>query len=276
MLWYHDHTMGIERLNQYAGLFGALSSYVTPSKIGWDFRRDPMRIPLVLCDRIFRADGQLEYPTSGDPETPWVPEVYGDTTLVNGMLFPYLEIEPVVYRFRILNASNARVFLLVALRQGRLLYRIGSDQGLLPAPVPVTTLTLAPAERADVLLDFRAAAEADVDIAQSGGRTPAISCGVTRPTRVRCHSHATPIGRENARRDGCHDAHFDVARIRRRKAAAHVDASRRQVLARPRQRAAHAGNGRNMEVCQSHRGHPPHPPAPRSISDSRQAALRCR
>ena len=156
MLWYHDHTMGIERLNQYAGLFGALFVRdAVEDRLG--LPKGPHEIPLVLCDRIFRADGQLEYPTSGDPETPWVPEVYGDTTLVNGVLFPYLEVEPVVYRFRVLNASNARLFYLSRSDRGAL-YRIGSDQGLLPAPVPATTVTLAPAERADVLVDFRSAA----------------------------------------------------------------------------------------------------------------------
>jgi spore coat protein A len=193
MLWYHDHTMGLERLNQYAGLFGAF------------FIRDDVEdalglpsgeyeVPLVLCDRLFDAKGQLVYPTSDDAAGPWVPEFYGDAQLVNGKLYPYLDVEPRLYRFRVLNASNTRIFYLT-LSNRQSIHQIGSDQGLLPSPVPVPVVTLAPAERADVLIDFSAAAgqkltlkNAPVELLQfrvaslRGGATPRAA---TLPKKVR-------------------------------------------------------------------------------------------
>jgi spore coat protein A len=151
-LWYHDHAMGIERLNQYAGLFGfflirdeAEEALHLPS--------GEYEIPFVVCDRLFYADGQLLYPVSGDPAAPWVPEVYGDVVLINGGLFPFFEAEPRPYRFRLLNASNTRYFRF-SFSNGLSFQQIGSDQGLLAAPVERKELTLAAAERADVILDF--------------------------------------------------------------------------------------------------------------------------
>ncbi|HEX3597136.1 MAG TPA: multicopper oxidase domain-containing protein, partial [Polyangiaceae bacterium] len=154
MLWYHDHAMGIERLNQYAGLLGA---YIVrdDSEDSLDLPRGEHEVPLFLFDRIFDADGKLHYPTSGDPESPWVPEVFGDAHLVNGKLFPHLEVEPRKYRFRVVNASNARFYYL-SLSNAQTFHQIGTDQGLLPAPVPVTSVTLSPGERADLVVDFSA------------------------------------------------------------------------------------------------------------------------
>ena len=165
-LWYHDHAMGIERLNQYAGLFGVFL-------VRDDFEDalhlpgGPHEIPLVLSDRIFDERGQLVYPTSGSPEAPWVPEVRGDAVLLNGKLYPYLDVEPRRYRLRLLNASNARFYDIsfgydISLGHGQLFHQIGSDQGLLPSPVPQNILTLAPAERADLVVDFSGAAGQNV------------------------------------------------------------------------------------------------------------------
>jgi spore coat protein A len=156
MLWYHDHAMGIERLNQYAGLFGV---YLIRDDVedALDLPRGPYEIPLILCDRLFSAEGQLIYPTSGIPGAPWVPEVNGDAMLVNGKLFPYLNVEPRRYRFRVLNASNSRFFYL-SLSNGRPFQQIGTDQGLLPAPATRKSVTLSPAERADLTVDFGGAA----------------------------------------------------------------------------------------------------------------------
>jgi spore coat protein A, manganese oxidase len=107
----------------------------------------------MISDRQFTADGQLYYPTSGVPESPWVPEAYGDAILMNGKIAPYLEVEPRPYRFRIVNASNAR-FYYIALSDDSPLQQIGSDQGLLPWPVVKQNIMMAPAERADVVIDF--------------------------------------------------------------------------------------------------------------------------
>lgn len=151
-LWYHDHAMGIERLNQYAGLFGFFLIR-DPQEDTLGLPETKYEIPLVFCDRLFYADGQLHYPDSGDETAPWVPEVYGDVVMVNGSLFPYLEVEPRPYRFRILNASNTRFFRF-SFSNRQNFAQIGSDQGLLPAAANRTELALACAERADVVLDF--------------------------------------------------------------------------------------------------------------------------
>ncbi len=151
-LWYHDHAMGVERLNHYAGLFGV---FLVRDDVedGLDLPRDRYEVPLVLCDRLLDRAGQLYYPTSGDPEAPWVSEVYGDAVLVNGTLFPFLSVEPRTYRLRVVNASNSRFFY-PSLSNGMPFVQIGSDQGLLSAPVTRKNLTLAPAERADLIVDF--------------------------------------------------------------------------------------------------------------------------
>lgn len=156
LLWYHDHAMGIERLNHYAGMFGL---FMVRDEVEDALRLPKGRyeVPLVICDRFFGQDGQLRYPTSGVPESPWVPEVYGDALLVNQTLFPYLDVEPRLYRFRVVNASNGRPYYL-SLSNRQSFHLIGTDQGLLPAPVEAAKLTLAPAERADLLVDFSRAA----------------------------------------------------------------------------------------------------------------------
>jgi spore coat protein A len=155
-LWYHDHAMGVERLNQYAGLFGM---YLIRDDVEdrLDLPRGPHDVPLVIFDRFFSADGQLRYPTSETPGAPWVPEVLGDTHLVNGKIAPYLAVEPRRYRFRLLNASNGRFYDL-SLSNGEPFRQIGSDQGLLAAPAAAKMITLAPGERADVIVDFADAA----------------------------------------------------------------------------------------------------------------------
>jgi spore coat protein A len=155
-LWYHDHAMGIERLNHYAGMFG-LFLLRDEVEAGLELPRGPYEIPLVICDRLFDEAGQLVYPVSDLPGAPWVSEVYGDAMLVNGKLFPYLEVEPTTYRFRLVNASNARFFYF-SLSNGQPFRQIGSDQGFLAEPVELHRLTLGPAERADLIVDFSAAA----------------------------------------------------------------------------------------------------------------------
>ncbi len=158
MLWYHDHALGINRLNVYAGLVGAF--FVRDSfEDALALPRGKYEIPLILLDRAFDLDGQLNYPVSNDPAAPWVPEAFGDAVLVNGTIFPYLEVEPRKYRFRVLNGANGRHFHLTFAGSNQTawfpkFYQIGSDQGLLPAPVQLMRARLAPAERADLIFDF--------------------------------------------------------------------------------------------------------------------------
>ncbi|HEY1215271.1 MAG TPA: multicopper oxidase domain-containing protein, partial [Bryobacteraceae bacterium] len=152
-LWYHDHAMAITRLNMFAGLFGL---YILRDEVedALNLPKGDYELPLILYDRSFRDDGQLYYPVSADPNRPWVPEFFGDAILVNGSLFPFLNTEPRKYRFRLVNASNSR-FLYLTLSSNQAFWQIGSDQGLLEAPVELRTLTLAPGERADVIIDFQ-------------------------------------------------------------------------------------------------------------------------
>jgi spore coat protein A len=152
LLWYHDHAMGINRLNMYAGLFG-LYVIRDAREQALGLPSGKYEIPLVLFDRDARADGQLSYPVSADPERPWVPEVFGELHLVNGRISPYLEVEPRRYRLRILNAANGRFYRLSA-PDGVDVFQIGTDQGLLSAPIAVKQVLLAPAERADLIIDF--------------------------------------------------------------------------------------------------------------------------
>jgi spore coat protein A len=152
MLWYHDHAMGTNRLNLYAGLAGVyLIRDSHEESLG--LPAGQYELPLILCDRSFDHDGQLFYPVSPYPEHPWVDKALGDAMVVNGRVQPFHEVEPRRYRLRVLNAANARFFLLGLSNRARF-QQIGADQGLLPAPVRITTLLLAPGERADLVIDF--------------------------------------------------------------------------------------------------------------------------
>jgi spore coat protein A len=169
-LWYHDHALGITRLNNFAGLGGGLYLIRDDHEDSLDLPSGRYEIPLVIQDRFFNSDGSLLYPvqTPGDPDPRvppvWIPEFFGDTVLVNGSIWPYLEVEPRKYRFRILNASNSRVYRMTLQestvtgqrlgRPGPVFHQIGSDGGLLPAPVTRSQLLIASAERLDVVIDF--------------------------------------------------------------------------------------------------------------------------
>lgn len=155
-LWFHDHAMGINRLNTYAGLMGMLLLR-DETEDALHLPSGKYEVPLLLYDRDFTDDGQLFYDVSGDDKSPWIPEFSADALLVNGKIRPYFEVEPRLYRFRVLNTANSRFYLL-SLTDSQSFYMIGSDQGLLPAPVEMKRLVLGCAERADILIDFSHAA----------------------------------------------------------------------------------------------------------------------
>jgi len=151
-LWYHDHADAVTRLNVYAGLAGfylirdANDTGAEPNPIGLPGGR--YEIPIVIQDRTFTGQGQLYYPGPS-----WVPEFFGDTAVVNGAPFPFLNVEPRKYRFRFLNGSNSRFYHL-NIAGGPGFQHIGSGGGMFAAPVPRSRLLLLPAERADVIVDF--------------------------------------------------------------------------------------------------------------------------
>jgi spore coat protein A len=176
-LWYHDHALGITRLNVYAGLAGL---YILRDT--WDTGAPgnpvglpafPYEVALVIQDRMFTADGQLFYPSEPDEDeegapTPSVlPEFFGDFILVNGQAWPVLDVEPREYRLRFYNGSDSRFYRLrlvrkggaglvaaAAMGSGPVIHQIGTDDGLLDAPVALSQLTLGTGERADTVVDF--------------------------------------------------------------------------------------------------------------------------
>lgn len=161
-LWYHDHAMGITRLNVYAGLAGfyllreGKKSNNSCSCKDLNLPKGDYEIPLVIQDRIFMTNGSFYYDEEGvNPSIHpyWVPELFGDTIMVNGKVWPNLTVERRQYRFRILNGSNARFYNLYLSNEMEFT-QIGSDGGFLQEPVKLTALLLAPAERADILIDF--------------------------------------------------------------------------------------------------------------------------
>jgi spore coat protein A, manganese oxidase len=156
LLWFHDHGLGATRLNVFAGLAAA---YILRDRFDTGEEPNPIgipggayEIPLVVQDRQFNADGTFLYPTSDIAGATWIGEYFGDTMLVNGKVWPYLDAEPRMYRFRILNGCNARILSLDI--GGVSFWQIGAEGGMWDRPVLVDKLVLAPAERADVLVDF--------------------------------------------------------------------------------------------------------------------------
>ena len=156
-LWYHDHTVGATRLNVYMGLAG--NYFIRDAnEDALQLPKYPYEVPLLIQDRTFMSNGELFY-ASQDPLNPLapnpthLPENFGDTILVNGVAWPVLEVEPRKYRFRMLNGSDARVYDMT-LSNGMPFHQIGSDLGLLNDPVTLSMLSMAPGERADIIIDF--------------------------------------------------------------------------------------------------------------------------
>ena len=196
LIWYHDHGLGNTRLNVWAGLAGGYVIRDTfdtgaadnPNHLPVGYGAGPGRyeVPLVFQDRSFvnsTTTGDMLYPTfpqngvqgssglAGMPpypygtlNGPWTAEAFGDEGLVNGLVAPFFNVEPRLYRFRCLNGCNARILdlqLVGGLVGGGAaaapppMWIIGNDGGMLPAPVRIKTLTMMPGERYDVLVDFK-------------------------------------------------------------------------------------------------------------------------
>jgi len=149
-IWFHDHALGITRLNVYMGLAGL---YLIRDAVE-DALNLPMgeyEVPLVIQDRKFNPDGSLKYPSM------WMDHWFGDKVMVNGKVWPFFEVKRGKYRFRLLNGSGSRVYTLsLTPPSGILSFTvIGTEGGLLEAPAPgVGQLTIGPGERYDVVVDF--------------------------------------------------------------------------------------------------------------------------
>jgi spore coat protein A, manganese oxidase len=162
-IWYHDHALGITRLNVYAGLAGfylLTDEREQQLKAQHKLPADPYDLGLAIQDRMFTSDGQLYYPSApapGSASPSHMPEFFGDFILVNGKTWPVLEVEPRQYRLRLLNGSDSRFFNLFFsdVKQKSLqFWQVGSDNGFLPSPVAHDKLLLSPGERKDVVVDF--------------------------------------------------------------------------------------------------------------------------
>ena len=164
LLWYHDHYAGATRMNVVAGLAGGYllrdsfdtgSNPLLPGPIG------VYELLMVVQDRQFNPDGSLLYPVApASANGPWIGEYFGDVMLVNGKIWPKLTVEPAVYRFRVLNGCNARILdLQISTPDGSAtvpMVIIGTEGGLLPVnPAGTKGLVMTPAERYDVICDFR-------------------------------------------------------------------------------------------------------------------------
>jgi spore coat protein A len=194
-LWYHDHALGITRLNVYAGMAGFYfvrdgdDTGLPGNNLGlpaWPYEK-----AYAIQDRMFTMDGRLFYPAfPGDPfyddfitgEGAVLPrrtfpgggptglaEFFGDHMVVNGVIWPYEEVEPRNYRMHLLNGCDSRFMVIqfVAVDAGVTdpddpsasdplpFTVIGSDQGLASAPTTgLTTLVFEPGSRYDIVFDF--------------------------------------------------------------------------------------------------------------------------
>jgi len=186
--WYHDHTLGMTRLNVYAGpagfylirstssddnprIAGAAGAAVLPEPtpgVGADPFGTYYEIPIAIQDRSFNTNGSLFYPDTraffdgflgpyipGSEVSPiWNPEFFGNCIVVNGRTWPFLEVEPRRYRFRLLNGCQSR-FLILRFDDPKVkVWQIGAEGGFLRAPVKLNQILMAPAERADIIVDF--------------------------------------------------------------------------------------------------------------------------
>ncbi|KAF2028812.1 bilirubin oxidase [Setomelanomma holmii] len=150
-IWYHDHTEYETGLNVYMGLDGF---YILSDEeeTALQLPSGPYDIPLSICAKQYDSNGSLVYDTNGDNG------IFGDVIQVNGQPWPYLQVEPRKYRFRLLNGAVSRSFS-ISLQDdnnGASLNFdvIASDCGLFMHPVTTNTLAIAMGERYEIIVDF--------------------------------------------------------------------------------------------------------------------------
>lgn len=188
MMWYHDHALGLTRLNVYAGLAGFFplrddnDTGQADNLLG--LPADPYELGFAVQDRMFRNTGELFYPAfPGDPAyddfitgqgvvlppdfgPTALAEFFGDHIVVNGIIWPKYSVEQRQYRVRLLNGSDSRFMRLklkvvtagatdLALGTEVPFYVIGSDQSLLTNAAVVNEVDFMPGERLDLVIDFK-------------------------------------------------------------------------------------------------------------------------
>lgn len=185
-MWYHDHTMGITRLNVYAGLAGF---YLLRDSLEERLQLPcgPYEIPLMIQDRSFNEDGSIFYPDAPPFPVPVHPSIIpgfvGNTITVNGKVWPYLSVEPRKYRFRIVNASNRRGYVL-GLSNGQPLIQLGTDGGFLTEHVAIKSIELLPAERTDIIIDFSNLEYQEITLVNTDAELPGEHTSIVMQFRV--------------------------------------------------------------------------------------------
>ena len=177
-LWYHDHALGVTRLNVAMGLAGnyiirdANEDYLVANRM---IPSGPYEVLLTVRDQMFTSTGKVFYP-SEDPANPsapiptHLPEFFGDFVLVNGVPWPKFDVEPRPYRLRVVNASDSRFYdLTLATATGAALplRQIGTELGMMNAPATLSHLLIAPGERADVVVDFSGQNNTSINVVNS-------------------------------------------------------------------------------------------------------------
>lgn len=170
-LWYHDHALGVTRLNVMSGLAGFYLLRDPQDGVGHLLPQGIYEMPVVIQDRIFLENGEMYFPSEGnnpDIHPYWGPEFFGDSIMVNGLVWPNMDVHQGQYRLRLLDGSNARFYTLsfqvkigeddmgnpMAYGEELPFTQIGSDGGYLRSAFHLNELTIAPGERMDILIDF--------------------------------------------------------------------------------------------------------------------------
>jgi spore coat protein A, manganese oxidase len=165
-LWFHDHGLGVTRLDVFSGLAG-FYFLRNPSTEPKGLPSGAYEIEMAIQDREFDTNSQLYFPD----QVPlfdhpfWSPMLDGDVAVVNGAPWPYLKVEPRRYRFRILNGSNHRGYKLSF--GSAPIYAIGADDNYLDTPVKEDQVNIESAERADVVVDFSKLAGKTITVVNS-------------------------------------------------------------------------------------------------------------
>jgi FtsP/CotA-like multicopper oxidase with cupredoxin domain len=149
--WYHSHTHGKTGDQVYRGLAGMIiiddddsDAMDLPNRYGVD------DLPIIIQDRTFDGEGRFVYSLYDADEDGW----FGDTVVINGAVAPLVADVPAgKVRLRLLNGANAR-FYVIAFSDNRVFHKIATDGGLLPSPVPMTTMEMSPGERCEIIVDL--------------------------------------------------------------------------------------------------------------------------
>jgi len=195
LIWFHDHALGITRLNVFAGLAGiqpiidpantpkdALGNFLLPQLA------DGYHVPLILQDRTFDTNCEIYYNLFSNPQPNplvhpnWIPEFIGDTIVVNGKTWPFFNVEPRQYRFSFVNGSNSRFYELtiksaddpvtgyIGMKLPMLV--IATDDGYLMNAVSTNMLVIGPGERYEVVVDFKGLPPNNMPVMFNSARTP--------------------------------------------------------------------------------------------------------